>query len=376
MNKNSRPRVRDVGITIGTLPTGKKNAITDVRGVKVGHLSIIEGDGDLIRGTGPIRTGITVIFPHSNDTYMNRAECAISWLNGFGECLGAAIIKEFGFIIGPIVLTNSFNVYRVADALQDWSIQQHPEVGIEAAGLICLVAECSDDVLNDVQGRHVQKEHVFKVLENANDECIEEGSVGAGTGMWGFGFKGGIGTSSRVLTADAGGYMVGTIVLTNFGQREQLIINGVPVGQELANWKPDPPERFSNGSCVITIATDAPLSARQLQRLARRATLGLAKTGAISENGSGDLAIAFSTTNLTPRDPMGSLPTKQLVPDFQENVINSLFQATIESVEESILNSIFRAETMVGKDNNILYGLPLKEVGNIMQRYGYSDVSF
>ena len=376
MQKSRRPRVRELGIMIGTMKPGLNNAITDVSGVKVGHVTMIQGDGPLVRGKGPIRTGVTAIFPHSGDTYMERASGALEWLNGFGECLSAAVVNEFGFIIGPIVLTNSFNVYRVADALQDWSIEQHPEVGIDAAGLICLVAECSDDVLNDVQGRHVEKQQVFDVVNLAHDGPVEEGSVGAGTGMWGFGFKGGIGTSSRVLPQEVGGFTVGVLSLTNFGQREQLTINGVPVGKELSNWQPLALSRPTDGSCVLTIATDAPLSARQLKRLAKRAGLGLARTGGISENGSGDLSIAFSTTNLVPRDPVGKLREEKLVQDFDESTINMLFQATVESAEEAILNSLFMSDTMVGRDGNTLYGLPIDSVVKIMNRYGHQEVHY
>lgn len=374
MTNNSRPRVRDLGINIGTLPPGHFNAITDVVGVKVGHVTIIEGSGPLVRGVGPIRTGVTAIFPHSGDTYMERVTGAIDWLNGFGECLSSAVVNEFGFIIGPIVLTGSFNVYRVADALQDWSIREHPEVGIESAGLICLVAECSDDILNDVQGRHVKLEHVLEVVDTAKSGPVSEGSVGAGTGMCGYDFKAGIGTSSRVLPKDLGGYTVGCLALMNSGKQNQLIINGVPVGRELSTWRPSGLDRISNGSCVMIIATDAPLSTRQLKRLTRRAGLGLARTGSIAENGSGDLAIAFSTVNKVPRDPAGMIYEEQSVPDFQEKTINALFQAVTECVEEAVLNSIFKADTMIGKDDTIVHSLPIKEVVEIMKRYGYDDL--
>lgn len=371
-----RSRVRDLGIAIGNMQTGKFNAITDVAGVKVGHTTLIEGEGPHIRGKGPVRTGVTVIFPHSGDTYMNRAPAAIEWLNGFGECLGAAVVNEFGFIIGPITLTSSFNVYRVADALQDWSISQHPEVGIESAGLICLVAECSDDVLNDVQGRHVHLEHVLNALEGARDGAVEEGAVGAGTGMELFGFKGGIGSSSRILPERLGGFVVGVLALTNFGVREQLVVAGVPVGRELMDWEPLRLERQNEGSCVITVATDAPLSPRQLKRIAKRSFLGMARTGGTARNGSGDLAIAYSTRNLIPRDPEAPLQTESAIPDFQEETINSLFQATVEATEEAILNSLFKADTMIGRDYNTVHGLPLAEVVAIMRKYGHTELHY
>jgi D-aminopeptidase len=371
-----RPRVRDLGITIGYMPTGTLNAITDVEGIKVGQETISDGSGAHIRGKGPIRTGVTIVFPHSGDTYLDRVVTAVEWLNGFGECLGAGLINEFGFMIGPIVLTSSFNVYRVADALQDWSIGQHPEVGIETHGLLCTVAECSDDFLNDVQGRHVHLEHVLSAIEGARGGVIAEGAVGAGTGMTAFGFKGGIGTSSRLLPKELGGFVVGVLVLANFGIREQLTIAGVPVGRELLSWKPENPYRQEEGSCVMIVATDAPLTSRQLKRLTKRAFLGMARTGGTARNGSGDLAIAFSTSNIVPRDPNALTQTVKMIPDFRENTINALFQATVEATEEAILNSLFKADTMVGRDNHTSFGLPLREMVDIMRKYGRSDVRY
>lgn len=364
-----RFRTRELGIKIGTMTTGPSNTINDVNGVKVGHETIIKGEGPYIRGEGPVRTGVSVIFPHSGDTYMERVPAAMEWLNGFGECLGYSFVQEFGFIIGPIVITSSFNVYRVADALQDWSIEEHPEVGFISHGLICVVCECSDDWLNDIQGRHVHREHVFSAINNASSEPCQEGSVGAGTGMIAFEWKGGIGTSSRVIPLEFGGFTLGVMVVSNFGADEQLIINGVPIGNELSvPYPPIPADK--EGSCVIVIATDAPFSSRQLRKLAKRAFFGLARTGGTGRNGSGDLAIAFSTSNKISRDPVSIADTRTVVHEFSDETLNNLFNATVEATEEAILNSMFTSDTMVGRDNNIVHGLPIPEVIQIMNRYG------
>jgi len=301
---------------------------------------------------------------------METVPAAIEWLNGFGECLGYGFVQEFGFIIGPIVITSSLNLYKVADALQDWSIEEHPEVGIKSHGLLCVVCECSDDWLNDAQGRHVHREHVFRAINNASSESCQEGSVGAGTGMIAFEWKGGIGTSSRVIPSEFGGFTLGVMVVTNFGTDEQLIINGVPIGDELSvPYPPIPADK--EGSCIIVIATDAPLSSRQLKKLTKRAFLGLARTGGTGRQGSGDLAIAFSTVNKITRDPVSIADEKTVVHDFSYETLNSLFEATVEATEEAILNSMFMSETMVGRDDNIVHGLPIPEVIQIMNRYGY-----
>jgi D-aminopeptidase len=281
------------------------------------------------------------------------------------------VINEFGFLMGPIALTNSFNVYRVADALQDWSMDLHPEIAREQSGLICVVAECADDYLNDARGRHVQREAVFQAIETASGGMPAEGSVGGGTGDVTFGFKGGIGTASRLLPAALGGYTVATLVQSNFGIRENLHICGVPVGRELLHWQPEPPLRKNEGSCVMVIATDAPLSSRQLRRIARRAFLGQARTGGVARNGSGDLAIAFSTAQRIQRDAPSLTEKFEFIPDFREDTINALFQATTDVVEEAILNSLFASDTMTGRDDNIVYGLPLPEVAAILRKYGF-----
>jgi D-aminopeptidase len=365
-----RFRAIELGINKRTMMTARTNTINDVRGVKVGHETIINGEGEHVRGEGPVRTGVSVIFPHSGDTYMESVPAAMGWLNGFGECLGYGFVQEFGFIIGPIVITNSFNVYSVADALQDWSIEQHPEVGIDSHGLVCVVCECSDDWLNDMQGRHVRKEHVFRAINKASTEPCQEGSIGAGTGMIAFEWKGGIGTSSRVMPSEHGGYTVGVMVVTNFGADEQLIINGVPIGCELSvPYPPIPTDK--EGSCIIVIATDAPFSSQQLKKLTKRAFLGLGRTGGTGRNGSGDLAIAFSTSNKITRDPISIADERTVIHEFSYDALNSLFDATVEATEEAILNSMLMSDTMSGRNNNIVYGLPIPEVIQIMNRYGH-----
>ncbi len=366
-----RPRIRELGIKIGNLPVGPLNAITDISGIKVGQATLIEGSGKLLPGKGPVRTGVTVVFPHEGDLYLDRVLGAVEWFNGFGECLGSAVVNEFGFIMGPIVLTNSFNVYKVADALQDWSMGRHPEIANDYSGLICLVAECADDYLNDAQGRHVHREHVFGAIESASCGMPEEGSVGGGTGDIVFGFKGGIGTASRIVPEELGGYTIGTLVQANFGIRENLIISGVPIGRELRDWQPDLQARKDDGSCVMVVGTNAPLSSRQLHRVARRAFLGMARTGGVGRNGSGDVAIAFSTAHRIPRDSQTLTEKFNFIPDFREDTINALFQATTDVIEEAILNSMFASDTMAGRDNHIALGLPIAEVKHIMHKYGH-----
>jgi len=366
-----RFRARDLGLKIGTMATGPSNTINDVNGVKVGHETIIEGEGEHIPGKGPIRTGVSVIFPHSGDTYMDNVPAAMEWLNGFGECLGYGFVQEFGFIIGPIVITNSFNVYKAADALQDWSIKNHPEVGIKAHGLLCVVAECSDDWLNDIQGRHVHKEHVFRAIDNAATEPCREGSIGAGTGMIAFEWKGGVGSSSRVIPSEHGGYTVGVMVVTNFGADEQLIIGGVRIGDKI-HVPEDPIPTDKEGSCVIVVATDAPFSSHQLKKMAKRAFLGLSRTGGTGRNGSGDLAIAFSTSHKIARDPKSMAEERTVIHEFSYDTINDLFDAAVEATEEAILNSMFMSDTMVGRGGNTVHGLPIPEVIEEMNRHGYN----
>ena len=374
----SRPRARDVGVCIGTLPTGKYNAITDVEGVRVGHTTLIEGDGALVPGVGPVRTGVTAIIQHPGDVFRDKVAAWVHRINGFGEVTNAEQVRELGVLETPILLTGTQNVPRVADAVLDWAFAKDPEMGVTTWGPSPVVAECSDQYLSDVRGRHVHTEHVIAALEGASGGPVAEGGVGAGTGMSCCEFKGGIGTSSRLVPAEAGGFTVGVLVLSNFGRREHLVIDGVPVGRSLTNWLP-PTSAFNpdelGSSIIIVIATDAPLPPRQLERLCVRAGGGLARVGGLVSTSSGDFAIAFSTTNRTPHDP-SSLVIEQrqvaeaLVPSQSEHAmpaINYLFQATLEATEEAILNSMFAAETLVGRDGQTRHALPIDEVLRLLK---------
>lgn len=368
----SRPRARDLGITIGLLPTGDFNAITDVRGVCVGHCTLIEGRGALVPGQGPIRTGVTAILPHERDLFLEKVAGAIVQINGFGEVTNSQQVLEMGVLEGPLMLTSTLNVPRVADAVIDWSLERSSEMGVSTWGISPNVAETSDSYLNDIRGRHVQKAHVYEAIETARGGAMVEGAVGGGTGMICYEFKGGIGTSSRVLPAEYSGFTVGVLVQTNFGSRAKLRIDGVPVGRELVDYD-ERIQRESQGSVIVVIATDAPMTSRQLRRMGTRATHGLARTGTHGGNTSGDFAIAFSTTRIRPHHADShTLDLAQVVENSE--LINLLFDAVVEATEEAVLNSLFKAETMIGRDNRVIYALPIPETVDIMKRYGHSEV--
>lgn len=373
---NSRPRARDMGITPGRLSPGPHNAITDVTGVRVGHMTLIQGDGPLVPGVGPIRTGATAVLPHSGDLFHEKVVGVVHAINGFGEVTNTHQVAELGVLEGPLMITNTLNVPRVADAVIDWAQDKYPEMGVTTWGISPIVAECSDMYLNDIRGRHVRAEHVFAAIEGATDGPVEEGCVGAGTGMSCYQFKGGVGTSSRLVPAEAGGYTVGVLVVSNFGRRERLTVDGVPVGRLLADWpepetveKPPP----DAGSIVIILATDAPLSDRQLGRLTRRVAHGLARTGSVATTTSGDFVIAFTTVNRVAHDPPGIAYTMTCIAEDSQ-IINPLFEAVVEATEEAVLNSLFRAQTMVGRDGHVRYALPLERVVGIMRQFGHAQV--
>ncbi|MFQ6039749.1 MAG: P1 family peptidase [Candidatus Poribacteria bacterium] len=356
---NTRPRARDVGVTIGKMPTGALNAITDVPGVKVGHVALIEGEGKLIIGRGPIRTGVTAIVPHSGNIFTEKVCAAAHIINAFGKSVGLPQVIELGNIETPIMLTNTLNVWTVADAVVDYIARQNE--GVYSFNPV--VGECNDSGLNDILGRHVKREHVFQALENASETNVEEGNVGAGVGMTGFGWKGGIGTASRLLPKDLGDFTLGVMVLTNTGAATDLRIDGIPVGRELT---PDSYSEDASGSIMIIVATDAPLSARQLSRVARRAAFGLARTGATASHGSGDFVIAFSTGNRISAASKQAAASDEFVPEHQ---LSSLFRAVIEATEEAIVNSILKAETMTGRDGNTRVGIPIERVIAIISKH-------
>ncbi len=369
---NSRPRAREAGIIIGELPTGPHNAITDVAGVRVGHTTLISGEGKLQPGRGPVRTGVTVILPHDGNIFHSKVCAAVHTINGFGKVLGFEQVRELGVLESPIALTNTLNVGLVADALVQYAIQQNPDIGITTSSVNVVVGETNDGYLNDLQGRHVHAEHVFAALKSASDGPVAEGAIGAGTGTLCFGWKGGIGTASRVLPIELGGFTLGALVQSNFGRASDLMIAGVPIGRSL-----QPPNTMDarlkhasrgmttvsddKGSIMIVLATDAALDARQLLRVCVRAGVGLARVGSHYGHGSGDFVIGFSTANRVEHEPIGLVGTRSVVID-EARVIEGLFRAVTESVEEAIVNSLFCAETLAGRDDHVAWALPVSEV--------------
>jgi len=366
-SRESRPRAREIGIIVGVLPPGKLDAITDVSGVRVGHTTMIVGDS--------IRTGVTAILPHDGNLFQEKIPAAIVVGNGFGKLMGSTQVNELGEIETPILLTNTLNVPRVADALLDWMLAQPGNEQVRSINPV--VAETNDGMLNDIRGRHVGQAEVFSALRSAHGGPVEEGTVGAGTGTVAFGFKGGIGTASRVIPASAGGYTVGVLVQTNFGG--VLTMNGAPVGQELGQYymkeqlaPVQPPRASSNvkdradGSIIMVVATDAPIDARNLRRLAERAMLGLARTGSPSTNGSGDYVIAFS---VAPENRIRTTTGARQVTSLGNDSMSPLFLAVVEATEEAIYNSLLRATTVVGRAGNRVEALPIDRTIEILKKY-------
>ncbi|MDY6877974.1 MAG: P1 family peptidase [Chloroflexota bacterium] len=363
-----RPRIRDLGLAVGQLPTGAHNGITDVAGVRVGHTTLISGEGRLRPGQGPVRTGVTVILPHGDNLFRQKVRAAVHTINGFGKVYGFEEVRELGVIEAPIALTNTLNVGLVADALVQHAMRHSPEMGIRTSTTNVVVGETNDGYLNDLQGRHVCAEHVWAAIEAASPGPVPEGAVGAGTGTSCFGWKGGIGTASRVLPEKAGGYTVGTLVQSNFGRPRDLMVCGVPVGFHTQPPVASKQRTQDKGSIMTVLATDAPLTARQLHRLCVRAAAGLARTGSVYGHGSGDFVIAFSTAHRIPHRPASLTTTRTVLAD-EAKVMNWLFPAVVESVEEAVLNSLFQAETVVGRDGHTRYGLPVEEVVALVRRY-------
>jgi D-aminopeptidase len=360
-------RARDLGIVIGELPTGPLNAITDVPGVRVGHTTLISGDGPLVVGKGPIRTGVTVILPHDGDPGREPVFAGSHTLNGNGEMTGLEWVRESGMLTSPIGLTNTHSVGVVHDALITADVAAREEVGRWS---LPVVAETWDGYLNDVNGQHVRPEHVFAALAAAAGGPVAEGNVGAGTGIKAFGFKAGIGTASRRLAKEHGGYTVGVLVQANHGRRPHLRVDGVPVGRELPDSEIPGPDS-ATGSIIAVVATDAPLLPGQCRRLAQRAELGVARGGGGGENDSGDIFFAFATGNrgLHPEDSARA-PITQGLEMLSNDHIDELFWATIEATEEAILNSLVAAATMVGRDGITFHALPHDRLAELMRRYG------
>ncbi|MBD3189518.1 MAG: S58 family peptidase [Candidatus Heimdallarchaeota archaeon] len=363
-----RPRARDLGLIIGELSPGNNNHLSDVSDVRVGHSTIIKGDGKLIPGKGPVRTGVTVILPHANNIFHEKVPAAAYVANGFGKATGIPQIEDLGVIETPIAITNTLNVGLVWDAVMDWMLQENPEIGVSTGSVSPVIAECFDGYLNDIRGRHVKAERVFQAISGAREQTnLTEGVVGAGTGMCVFQLKSGVGSASRVIPKQKGGFTVGVLTVPNFGRLKDLTILGVPIGKQLSKKKTLTQESHSpeGGSIVTVIATDAPLTSRQLFRVAKRAMVGIARTGSIIGHSSGDFVFTFSTNPTINHDPK-ELSVKERLAG-EGFLLNDLFRATIEATEEAIINALFQARTIIGRDNNTAYALPVEETVAILK---------
>lgn len=353
--------LRDHGVDIGVLPPGRLNAITDVPGVAVGHRTLINGDD--------VRTGVTAILPHGGNIFRDKVPAAIHVGNGFGKLMGSTQVRELGTLETPIILTNTLSVPVAADALIDHAFSYAGNDDVRSVNPV--VGETNDGYLNDIRGRHVTRGHVLEAIAAATSGPIEQGNVGAGTGTVAFGFKGGIGTSSRKLPGSLGEYTVGVLVQTNFGG--VLTVDGVAVGEALGKYYlSDALNDSPDGSCMIIVATDAPLDARNLERLAERAMLGLGRTGGIASNGSGDYVIAFST-NESVRVPHESGSRLQGATVLRNDAMSPLFMAAIEATEEAIISSLFHAASMQGRDGHRVEALPVESVLRMMEQHGRAD---
>ena len=360
-----RRRVREIGLEIGHYPPGGLNAITDVPGVRVGHSTIVKGTGRLRRGKGPVRTGVTAVLPHP-DLFSQRVIGGGFVLNGAGEVSGMMQVMEWGLIETPILLTNTLSVGSCSQGVVKYLVERHPGIGMEHDVVIPLVGECDDSWLNDVAGRHVRAEHVYEAIEAATGGPVREGNIGGGTGMITCDFKGGIGTSSRKLPASKGGYTIGVLVMSNFGNMHELRMGGIPVGRILAPLYADHRKRRSSyGSIIAVLATNAPLSSHQLNRLSKRVALGIGRVGSIAAHGSGEIVVAFSTANKVPRVSKKRTYALTLLSDQH---INPLYQAAIEASEEAILNAICMGEPMDGVNNHFVPALPLDRVRKILKK--------
>lgn len=350
-------RARELGINIGVLQPGKVNAITDVPGVLVGQTTLIKGDS--------VRTGVTAILPHGGNIFQQKVPAAVFVGNGFGKLAGTTQVRELGNIESPVVLTNTLNVSTGMEGVIEHTLQQKGNE--QAQSVNAVVGETNDGYLNDIRGRHVQKQDVLNAIRSAKTGAVQEGCVGAGTGTVCFGFKGGIGTASRKLPAALGGYTVGVLVQTNFGG--VLQIDGAPVGEELKKfYLSDQLNNPVDGSCMMVVATDAPLDSRNLERLAKRAFMGLAKTGGIASNGSGDYVIAFCTDS-TLRIAHDSKEPLQTMKVLRNDEVSPVFMAAIEATEEAIINSLFAATTMKGRAGHVVEALPIDKTISILKKY-------
>ena len=358
--QTKKPRARDLGIPFDGTPA-PLNAITDVAGVEVGQVTLISGEGKLVPGKGPVRTGVTAVIPRGKNS-ADQVFGAWFTLNGNGEMTGTTWVEESGFIEGPIMITNTHSVGTVRDAVIAWQMKKQGKTFQPWS--LPIVAETWDGFLNDINGFHVKPEHVAQSLDQAASGAVAEGNVGGGTGMTAHGFKGGIGTSSRKFKIEGADYTVGVLVQANYGGREGLTIAGVPVGREITDLMP---KRASSdtGSIIIVVATDAPLLPHQLKRVVKRASLGIAKNGGIGGNSSGDIFIAFSTANPGAGN-VSAITTLKMLPNDR---INPIFLATVQATEEAIINAMIAAETMTGVDGNTVYAIPHDRLKEVMRKY-------
>jgi D-aminopeptidase len=366
-----RARLRDLGFSIGRFPAGKQNAITDVAGVRVGHTTLVWGDGPLEVGKGPVRTGVTAIVPHLN-VFESRVVAGGFVLNGAGEVSGLTQVQEWGLLETPIFLTNTMAVGKVSDAVVKWMTKRWPTIGGEDDVVIPLVGECDDSWLNDAVGRHVRSEHVYRAIEQATTGAVAEGSVGAGTGLITCDFKAGIGTSSRRVAISASGdpagpaYTVGILVQSNFGVMRSLRVNGAPVGEVLEPQFSEPRREKNAGSIITVIATDAPLLSPQLVRVCKRAALGIGRLGSFAAHGSGEIVVAFSTANKVPRETSRMTATLDVLLD---EACDPLYEAVVECTEEAIVNALCMADEMRGQSDHVAPALPLDRLTEILRRY-------
>lgn len=361
--QQSKPRARDLGIPFYGTP-GKYNAITDVQGVEVGYKTLIEGSGKLVVGKGPVRTGVTAIFPKGKGS-LERVFAGWFTLNGNGEMTGTTWVDESGCLGSPILITNTHSVGIVRDAVIEWYMKKLKSSDYSGDISLPVVAETWDGFLNDINGFHVKKEHVFEAMESATSGPIKEGNVGGGTGMVVHQFKGGTGTSSRKLDAAQGGYTIGVLVQANYGSRELLSIAGVPIGKEINDLRPVEKKDEDQGSIIVVLATDAPLLPHQLKRVVKRVALGIGVMGGRGGNSSGDIFIAFSTANpdISSESEIAHL---EMLPNEK---INPIFNAATAATEEAIVNAMIAAETMEGINGNKVYAIPHDRLINVMKKY-------
>ncbi len=360
-----RIQIKHLGFPVGRFPTGPKNSITDVSGVRVGHSTIVRGSGSRVPGKGPVRTGVTAIVPDGN-IYMERVISGAYILHGAGEVSGLIQIQEWGIIETPILLTNTLSVGRVSDACVKWMSDKYPQMGNDYEVVIPVVGECDDSFLNDAVGRHIKARHVFDALNGASDATVPEGSVGAGTGMVCCDFKGGIGSSSRIIMMADHPYNIGVLVLTNFGRIGDLRILGIPVGQKLLNSFSAIKKRSDNfGSIIAIVATDLPLNKTQLDWLCKRSALGIGRCGSYASYTSGEIIVGFATANKILREPESAIMQQDFL---YSQFMDDPFEATIEATEEAIINSLINNHDMVGADENFVPALPVDKLTSMLRR--------